>query len=542
MSSTLVINAVIHSGQHPFAQALLIENGVIAWCGDMDAAASYQRTATQIIDAQGALLTPGFVDAHVHVLETAFALSATSLSPRDGIATREAALSALSAATKTWKPGDLPVTSIGWDDSAWPAASQLSWADIDAVAGGVPVYVPRADLHSALGSSALLSWAGLNDNHDGSPLRGDRHVAVRRAMHDVSDATRDQLYRMVLDYSAKRGVVELHENSAPGIDTREGLARLINMTQDPVSGFPRIVGYRGELVSTLEEAHAISEAIPGLAGLAGDLSVDGSFGSRSAWLREEYADAPGNKGSLYLSTEQVAAHVTATSLAGLQGGFHVIGDAALDVVLTGYHNAAAQSDDIRRAIRRTGHRLEHVELVDDDALTVFTDLGIAVSAQPAFDAWWGGQQGMYATRLGQRRAQRTTPLRTLMSAGIPVAFGSDSPVTPISPWDGVRAAIWHHNTEERVSARAAFRAHSRGGHRVAGDMATGEIRVGAPAHLVLWEADELGVQAENDGRSAWSTDARSGTPLLPYLAEQGESPRALITWRAGHIIHNAMNI
>lgn len=82
-------------------------------------------------------------------------------------------------------------------------------------------------------------------------------------------------------------------------------------------------------------------------------------------------------------------------------------------------------------------------------------------------------------------------------------------------------------------------AHTRAGHRLRGEVTAGEITVGAPAHLALWDAPELGVQAENDGRSSWSTDARSGTPLLPYLAQEGLVPTCLATWRSGELIYEA---
>lgn len=540
MPQLLITNATIHSSRHPFATALLVDNGVVAWVGDTEVARSIAPNAT-VRDAEGALVTPAFVDAHVHVLETAITMRSPQLSPRAGVTTREQVKNRIAEAAAGWKPGEHPITFLGYDDSGWPEQDRLSWQDIDQVAGAVPVYVPRADLHSALGSTALLRWAELNDANTPrtTPLRDDDHVHVRQALQVLDPSFRDELYRSVLARCASLGVVEVHENSAPGIDTRAGLARLIEMTREPESGLPLVVGYRGEAVSSVDQVEALATEIPGLQGLAGDLSVDGSFGSRSALLRQDYSDDAGNRGTQHLSVTTVADHIRATSLAGVQGGFHVIGDGALDVVVQALQQVAGESPQMRQAIRRAGHRLEHVELLDDNALATCVDLSVMISAQPAFDAWWGGPSGMYAQRLGQQRALATTPIRSMMASGVTVGFGSDSPVTPINPWDGVRAAVWHTNSDQRISARAAFRAHTRAGHRLRGEVTAGEITVGAPAHLALWDAPELGVQAENDGRSSWSTDARSGTPLLPYLAQEGLVPTCLATWRSGELIYEA---
>jgi cytosine/adenosine deaminase-related metal-dependent hydrolase len=127
-----------------------------------------------------------------------------------------------------------------------------------------------------------------------------------------------------------------------------------------------------------------------------------------------------------------------------------------------------------------------------------------------------------------------------------MAFGSDTPVTALDPWGAVAAALFHNNRDFRISARAAFKAHTRGGWRVGGEpnFMAGELRVGAPAHLALWRADELGVQAENDGRSSWTTDARSGSPLLPILEQEaisrGERPQCVATLREGVFLYNTL--
>ena len=126
-------------------------------------------------------------------------------------------------------------------------------------------------------------------------------------------------------------------------------------------------------------------------GLAGDLNIDGSIGSRTAALRADYTDAPGERGNLYLSVAEAAAHLAACSLLGIQAGFHVIGDAGLDAALDALDQAAAEVGEQR--VRAAGHRFEHVEIADADAISRLASYSVTVSAQPVFDAalGWRGQ-------------------------------------------------------------------------------------------------------------------------------------------------------
>lgn len=580
--SVLFHNGFIHSSSDPFATALFIENGVVAWIGEDDTSKGFAARADRVIDLGGALVAPAFVDSHVHVLETALALRSVDVSPSAGGSSVEAVLDLLKARADSLgqsqvaplphtgghplsagdsgeqlghgeQPGQEghgnqePLLATGYDDSGWEGAP-LTHTDLETALGSVPVYVPRADLHSALCTSTMLGASGLDSSSLASDGRliDSPHTQVRNYIAQYFGRHRDELYRSVLTHAAALGVVALHENSAPGIDTREGLAHLLDMTRSASSGLPLVVGYRGELVSSQEEIDGLHNEIPGLSGLAGDLSVDGSFGSHSAALREEYSDKPGEIGTLHISQEQVRSHLEACSRAGVSAGFHVIGNRALDTVLAAARQVA-QDPALRSAMRRAGHRLEHVELVDSDAIDQLIEFGFMVSVQPAFDAFWGGDSDMYAARLGAQRAAATTPIRLFTRAGVPMSFGSDAPVTPIDPWDGVAAAVFHHNRDFRISARAAFKAHTRGGWRLAGEHnpLVGELRVGAPAHLAVWRAAELGVQAENDGRSSWSTDARSGSPLLPVLEADaiasGERPLCLATLRDGVFVFDELS-
>ena len=535
VSSILFRNGVVHSPADPFAEALLVEDGVVAWLGAEDTADGFARRAERVVDLDGALLAPGFVDSHVHLLRTGEVLDGLDV----GAATSAADLVRRAAERAASTAG--PVVGHGWDESGWEASRAPSRAELDAATGEREVALVRADQHSSLVSTALAARLGLADlagwSHDG-PVTGAAHTAVSEHLAELAARRHTELTDLALRAAAERGIVAVHEMSLPGTDTRAGLAHLLARTADPASGLPLVVGYRGELCETTTDVTALLEEVPGLTGVGGDVPVDGSLGSRTAALGAPYADDPdGGSGLLHLTAEQITTHVLAATRAGLQAGFHAIGDRALDEVLLGLRTAA----DIEglAAVRALGHRVEHAPLVGAAQLAALVLLGLRVSVQPAFDARWGGPDGMYAARLGATRAADTTPLADLAGAGVPLALGSDAPVTPFDPWGAVAGALWLSSVDQRVSARAAFRAHTRGGWRLANldHTGAGEIRVGAPAHLAVWRAAHLAVQGPQAPGTSWSTDVRAGTPLLPALGPDEPVPTCHMTLRDGVVLH-----
>lgn len=540
MTSTLYRHGVVHSPADPFAEALLVEDGVVAWMGSDDTADGLVAGVDEVVDLQGALVAPGFVDAHVHLLETALADAGLALGPLHAPSLGDA-LAAVARAASERAVGDRRVLhGTGWDEGAWPERRPPTRAELDAAGQGLPVYLARVDVHSAVVSSALADVAGLRALpgwSDDGLVTGPAHHAARDVARAVDARERTALYRAVLARAAAAGVVAVHEQSAPHVDTRDGLRELLSLTSSASSGLPLVVGYRAEPCVTVDDARALLADLPGLTGIGGDLNVDGSIGSRTAALRQPYTDAPTTCGTLYLTAEQVANHVTAVTRAGVHAGFHVIGDRALDELLLGLR--AAADVEGTAAVAAAGHRVEHAQMVDAHSLTQIVLLGLRLSVQPAFDATWGGPAGRYAQRLGPGRAAALHPFADLAAAGVPMAFGSDTPVTPLDPWGAVRAAAWHHEPDQRVSVRAAFRAATRGGWRVAGldGDGSGELRVGAPAHLAVWEAEHLVVQASRT--STWAADPRAGSPLLPDLADE-RPPRCLRTVRAGVVLHDVL--
>jgi predicted amidohydrolase YtcJ len=120
-------------------------------------------------------------------------------------------------------------------------------------------------------------------------------------------------------------------------------------------------------------------------------------------------------------------------------------------------------------------------------ISTLADLQVVASVQPAFDRLWGGETGMYVERLGSARARSLNPFAALAAGGVTLAFGSDSPVTPLDPWGTVRAAVRHRTPGQSLDVGAAFAAHTVGGWQAARVDDGGVLRVGAPATFAVWD-------------------------------------------------------
>ncbi len=527
--TVLLRGGEVHSPADPFATAMVVERGHVAWVGSEGAADAFASGVDEVVDLEGALVTPAFVDAHVHTTATGFALTGLDLSSAASLAEAAERIRAHAAA----RPGDRVLLGHGWDASRWPERRPLTRDELDGLTGGRPLYLTRIDVHSAVVTTAMLDlvpgvW-DLDGFHDGlRPLTGDAHHAVRAAAFGaVSARQRTEAQRAARARAASLGIGTLHECGGPRISSEEDFTGLLDLAREE-SG-PRVVGYWADL--DVERARDL-----GALGAAGDLFADGSLGSHTACLHEPYADHAdtGHTGAAHLDATTVALHVAACTEAGLQAGFHAIGDAAVTAVVEGFR-AAAEKLGLAR-VRAARHRVEHVEMLTPETIAAFAELGLTASVQPAFDALWGGEEGMYADRLGAERARTLNPYAALLRAGVPLAFGSDGPVTPLDPWGTVRAAAFHRTPEHRISARAAFTAHTRGGWRAVGRDDAGTLVPGAPADYAVWRTEELVVQAPDDRVARWSTDPRSGTPGLPDLTPGNDLPVCLRTVVRGRTV------
>ena len=470
--SVLYANGRFYSAADPRASAMVVREGRIAWLG----AAADAPAADVTVDLGGALVTPAFVDAHLHATDTGLAADGLDLS---GVRSAGELLAAVTAFARTRPPGAV-VHGHGWDESTWVEQQPPSADELERAADGRRVYLSQASVHSALASRSLLAACpgieGVPGYAGSGWVREQAHHAVRAvALGSLSAAQRTAAQTSALRLAASRGVAAVHECAGPGTSSEADFASVLALSG---AGLPQVFGYWGELGGAARAKEL------GAVGAAGDLYADGALGSRTASVRVPYADG-GGCGEAFVSAEQAGAHLLECIELGVQGGFHAIGDAAIEAVLDGFAIAAKRVGVDR--LREGRHRIEHVELIDKAMIARMVEFGVVASVQPVFDALWGGPDRMYAQRLGVERALATNPIGAMYAVGVSLAFGSDSPVTALDPWAAVVAAAAPRNPAYRMSVRSAFGASTRGGWRAAGVDDAGVLTPGRSATFAVWE-------------------------------------------------------
>jgi len=518
----------VHSPAQPAATALLTVGGRVAWVGadpDEIGAPGPGSGVDTVVDLDGALVTPAFVDAHIHATATGLALGGLDLAAAP---TLDAALDAVAAAARA-QPG-AALLGTGWDETRWPQRRAPTATELEEAAPGRLVYLARVDGHTAAVSAALAAASGavrlagwLGDG----VVRDDAHHAARvHAYATISPAQRAAAWRRLRHHAAALGIAALHEMAGPEVSSADDLAALLaHATAEPG---PAVAGYWAGDTAVLAELDPDGRL---RVGLGGDLFVDGSLGSHTAALRAPYTDRPGHRPGPRLDAAAVRDTVLAAVAAGRQPGFHAIGDAALDVVLAGLDAAAAAAGPGRVATSRP--RVEHCELAHPDQIPRLARHGAVAVVQPAFDATWGGPGGLYTARLGAARAAAMNPFAALTTAGVGLALSSDSPVTPLDPWGAVRAATGHHTPAARLDPAAALHAATHGGwHAARADAdGSGTLAPGHPATLAVWHLPAgLHPPAGTGGATQ---------PPLPDLT--GRDPVCVRTVLAGDVLFDTLH-
>jgi predicted amidohydrolase YtcJ len=435
---TILRNGQVCSPAQEAATALVIIDDRIAYVGS-DAGARAAASGAREVDLNGRLVTPAFVDAHLHLIQTGQLLSGMDL---HHCRTREEVLQTVRSYAASHRARRLLVGQ-GWDERNWPDPRPPTRAELDRAAGGIAVYLARVDVHSAVVSTALQDQLpGITSAEgyraDGLLSRQAHHLVRGRMDRLFTDDERRSDASAALVLAASLGVGAVHELGGPDLGPIEDLIRVREAAEELGIG---LVCYWGELAST-------------------DVLAKGrSVGA--------------------------AGHVVECTRAGVQAGFHCIGDEAVAAAVDGLRRAASVVG--LPALRRGRHRLEHVEMAAEADFATLATYGVIASMQPAFDALWGGPGELYEQRLGEARAQEMNRWGSLHRAGVGLALGTDSPVTPLAAWETVRAAVRHSRSTERLTVEEAFAAATLGGHRAAGVDDSGLLRPGWRADLAVWE-------------------------------------------------------
>lgn len=490
MSGTLFRGGPVKSlGASGNVDWVLVVDGLVEAMGARRDEPGCDRT----VELDGATLLPAFCDAHVH-------LPATGLFQK-GMDFRGQRRSAriLEAFTERARSGDGLLFGGNFED---PLDEPLTRHHLDAAVGERPALLARADMHSCIVSSALLDHlsigelAGVDREDDGRPTGYLREQSAAEAWRwfdtNLPEPQQRDAIAAAVQLAYSKGVASVHEMyvaewrgwSSLSV-LREGLAEvaldvLIYVASDDV-----------------ERVRAM-----GFGRIGGDYFLDGSFGSHTAWMSEGYLSAPPAgtppNGIAYRTEGELVDFFMRAQKAGLQTGVHAIGDAAIEQALTAWEKAATEFG--KRAVAALGHRIEHFECAGDDHIARARRLGLKVSIQPAFDALWGGVDGLYSERIGERRASNMNRFGTMLRAGLRLGAGSDSTVTPLDPFLQMQALCMHHVEAERVTAGQALRMHTLGSRDLGGqgDFA-GTIEPGRWADLTAVDRDPEACEAEKIG-------------------------------------------
>lgn len=468
----VLTDAAVHTlaPEDPVHEAVAVRDGRIVRVGaayDVDMLVGADTTR---IDLDGRVVLPGFVDAHTHLgMVGRYELHADL----SGAASRAAALTALSAHARSLADDDW-LLGYGYDESAWGESDPLGAADLAAVDHPGPVAAFREDLHLvSVDETALARLDGLPPGDDGDGVLVEAGATAVRSRLRPDRAEARRLLRAAQRRATARGVTTVHD--------------LVRRSETP-RAYRDMAGddeldLRVHLYYWRDHLDAVAEL--GLAPGDGQVRFggvktfsDGSLGAHSARLSEPYADAPG-RGEWVVDPEALDALAARLDGLDLRMATHAVGDEAVDATLDAYEE---RGEGAR-------WRVEHAVLASDAALERMAASDTVACVQPNF-LKWAGAGGLYERRLGDRRTE-TTRLRSLLDAGVDVAFGSDG--MPMDPLVGVHHAVNAPTEAQRLGVTEALRAYTLGGARAGFEAdEVGTVDPGKRADLVVLDASPWG--------------------------------------------------
>ena len=536
-AETVVTNARVLTMDptRPRAAAVAIAEGRILAVGAGSEIDALIGPETEVIDAAGATVLPGFVESHMHLFPGGAELEHLQLLGVKGAAGLGAALRSYLAE----RPGDGPVIAQGADYAMFGDRATTR-ADLDALMPDRPFAMMAADHHTLWANTAALKAAGLlqgatlppgnevvmgPDGLAAGELREFRAFAAVLAL-----AGEERVSLGLVDGSepapAPDGAARAHDRAAMSRGlahcARHGITSIVNMDgnryQLELLSEIRAAGgltarvripfhLRGERpLEVLEQASAMTRdfADDWLASGFVKMFMDGVLDSGTAVMKADYPDRPGWRGEPLFSAAYFAAACTEIDRRGLQIAVHAIGDGAVARVLDGY--AAARAANGTRDAR---HRIEHIELIERADIARMADLGVTASVQPchvpgALDFPLMPTMGMVA----RDRWRDANPTGTLASVGIPLAFATDWPVADVNPLRCIKAAMIRQPfgpdcPDERIGLMATLAAYTVGGARAEFTEGwKGRLAPGCAADLVLLTGDIEAVPAEAIDRLA----------------------------------------
>lgn len=484
--------------EHPWAEAVAMRADRIVAVGTRAEIEALVGSATEVLDADGGMVTPGFIDAHVHFLTGGFNLASVQL--RDATTPEEFARR-IGEFTAGLPPGEW-ILGGDWDHELWGGdLPRRDW--IDDLTPDNPVFVNRLDGHMALANSAAVAAAGITSataeveggsivrDPDGTPtgvFKDNAMDLVYAAIPAPSEAAEDRALQAAMEHVAARGVTSVHHMG----------------TWQELAAFER--AHRAESLLTRIYACTPLSAWQQLrdriaASGRGDEwlrigclkgFVDGSLGSHTAAFFAPFADAPEDTGLLVNTPEDLQSWTEGADEAGLQVNIHAIGDRAIHLLLEIFEHVQATNGPRDRRFR-----IEHAQHLVPDDIPRFAALGVIASMQP----YHAIDDGRWAEKvIGSERARTTYAFRSLLDAGTQVVFGSDWFVAPPTPLQGIYAAVTRRTLdganpggwvpEQKITVQEALTAYTIQGARASfEEEIKGSIETGKLADLALIDRD-----------------------------------------------------
>jgi predicted amidohydrolase YtcJ len=462
----------------PRAQAIAVRDGRIIAVAGNGKIAAFKGGRTKLIDLHGAFVMPGFNDAHLHLANGGFEKLNVNLIGTKSLAEmkQRIATAAQQRAAGEWLEGR------GWDHTKWTEGKLPQRQDLDAVTGGHPAIFTRVDGHIAVANTAALQSAGVTKatkppaggaidlGPDGEPTGILREGARELVESKIPAPTLEQRRRaleLALADAAQWGVTSAQDNSDwQDFLVFEELEKEGKLTLRITEWLPF-----GESLKLLGERRARHPSTDPMlhTGMLKDY-MDGSLGSRTAALLAPYSDDPKNSGLPQFQQHDLEEMTWDRTNAGFQVGFHAIGDRGVDLALAGFGEAwrewheRAQNRGKKPDFR---FRVEHAQVVAPGQFQEFKELGVIASVQPNHlltDMNWA------EARIGPERAKTSYPWREFLNNGVPLAFGTDYPVEPITPFRGLYAAVTRKNEagtkayypEQKLTIDEAIAAYTTG--------------------------------------------------------------------------------
>ncbi|HEY1676112.1 MAG TPA: amidohydrolase [Candidatus Sulfotelmatobacter sp.] len=440
-------------------EAVAVREGRIQAVGKTVEIEKLKGPQTQVIDLGGHFLMPGFNDAHLHLADagaTKLSVDLTGVKSLDEL--RERVLKKVEDA----KAGEW-ILGSGWDETLWPVKTTPTRWDLDEVSGGHPVFLVRIDGHIAVANTRALQLGSVNlasrdpqgghidRNENGEPtgiLRETAQGAVAQVIPKATHAEMRQAIELALADLAEHGVTSAQDYSPAweNFQIYEELEKEGKLTARISEWLPF-----DEPVETLtkkRDSHPQADLMLHTGMLKG--FMDGSLGSHTAAMLEPYSDAPTNSGLPRYDAAKLNDMTKERVLAGFQIGFHAIGDKGVQMALDAFSEAekAARDAHVKAANGGDDYRLrvEHAQVTTLAEIAQFKTLKVIASMQPNHlltDMRWAQD------RIGPKRAATSYAWLAFLNKGVPLAFGTDYPVEPVTPFRGLYSAITRKSEDGR---------------------------------------------------------------------------------------------